>query len=533
MPDYTPDTIVKVLTNVPLDNTYTDTLKFLSPANQQAYFNGKVKYTYTNLSYQRINSSVAQPRGPLTVRVPQVADNLYDCNYIMFQNSNYGTKWFYAFIKQVNFISPENTEIVYELDHYQTWAFDYTVIPSMVLREHVSSDEPFEWLAPEPVSIYGYEIDSASFWDGTQNINKYIVCLFSEDPSWDLAGGTKFDPAIFAGVFCGLYGCYYSANTTGAANVKQMLDSADSDGKGDSIINIYMCTNPPTAGEVSSGIATSLPTQATNFFGYGPIKNNKLMSHPYRYFMITSSDGNSEIYKPQYVNNSENLTAYLYRSPNTAGTMAFAPQYEGLAQNYNRMVTYDETPICAWRNDVYKNWVSQNQTNNGLKVLGGVVKTALGIAISALSSGIGAIAGGGTLIASGVGDIGGVLGNDYTAKNHTPDTASGNGLNGNISWAINKVGFLGYEFKITAENAEYIDNYFEMYGYQVNMLKVPNETGRESWNYVKTQNVILNGSIPVESMDRIKKMYNDGVRFWHGDYVGDYSRSNKIVKKTK
>ena len=76
MPDYSPDTIVKVMTNVPLDNTYTDTLKFLSPAAQQAYFNGKVKYTFTDMTYQRVNSSVAQPRGPLTVRVPQVADNL-------------------------------------------------------------------------------------------------------------------------------------------------------------------------------------------------------------------------------------------------------------------------------------------------------------------------------------------------------------------------------------------------------------------------------------------------------------------------
>ena len=72
-----------------------------------------------------------------------------------------------------------------------------------------------------------------------------------------------------------------------------------------------------------------------------------------------------------------------------------------------------------------------------------------------------------------------------------------------------------------------------MYGYQVNKVKAPNETGRESWNYVKTQKVILNGSIPVESMDRIKKMYNDGVRFWHGDYVGYYSRSNRIVKVVK
>ena len=88
-----PNTNVRILKNVPLDNTYRNTIFFLDRGSQVAYFSGKTKYNLTQLSYQA-------PWGkPLRVEVN--AENLYDCNYIMFQNTSFGTKWFYAFITNV------------------------------------------------------------------------------------------------------------------------------------------------------------------------------------------------------------------------------------------------------------------------------------------------------------------------------------------------------------------------------------------------------------------------------------------------
>ena len=78
-----------------------------------------------------------------------------------------------------------------------------------------------------------------------------------------------------------------------------------------------------------------------------------------------------------------------------------------------------------------------------------------------------------------------------------------------------------------------MDDFFDMYGYQVNTVKVPEMDSRESWNYVRTENVVIKGSLPVDSMDRIKRMFNDGIRFWHGDIVGNYSLSNLPVKEVK
>ena len=77
-----PSTNVKILHNVPLDNTYDHTLYFATAAAQSTYFAGLTKYNLTNYTYQRVNKGI--------IRVSGKADNYYDCNYIMFQNTNFG-----------------------------------------------------------------------------------------------------------------------------------------------------------------------------------------------------------------------------------------------------------------------------------------------------------------------------------------------------------------------------------------------------------------------------------------------------------
>ena len=142
-------TVIKIIKGAPCDDTYSDVIKFGSAGAQAAYFSGLAKYTFSNCSYQRVNNSVASPRSPLTCRIPTVADNVYDCNYVMFQNQAFGSKWFYAFIRRINYINPDTTEIEYEIDSYQTYQFDYTVKPSLVEREHPEDDQLFANLIAE------------------------------------------------------------------------------------------------------------------------------------------------------------------------------------------------------------------------------------------------------------------------------------------------------------------------------------------------------------------------------------------------
>ena len=76
-----PNSIITIYHNVPLDNTYNHTLYFNSLAEQNTYFHANqaiIKYNLTAQSYQRVVKG--------SMRVAVKADNLYDCNYLSFQN---------------------------------------------------------------------------------------------------------------------------------------------------------------------------------------------------------------------------------------------------------------------------------------------------------------------------------------------------------------------------------------------------------------------------------------------------------------
>ena len=103
-----PNSDVYILKGVPLDRSYNHTLLQSTETAQYNTFYSYRKYTLTNQSYQRA--------GKGKIRVALLADNLYDCNYIMFKNTSYGSKWFYAFINSVDYINDNATEINYTID---------------------------------------------------------------------------------------------------------------------------------------------------------------------------------------------------------------------------------------------------------------------------------------------------------------------------------------------------------------------------------------------------------------------------------
>lgn len=120
-----------VLKGVPFDNSYTDTLIFSSKAAQLA-----VMLTYTKVARDDFTPVRLQNK----IAFPCCADEIYDCNYIMWNNTVYGSKWFYAFIIAVDYVNPNVCHITYEVDVLQTWAFDYTLNTCLIEREHTETD---------------------------------------------------------------------------------------------------------------------------------------------------------------------------------------------------------------------------------------------------------------------------------------------------------------------------------------------------------------------------------------------------------
>ena len=111
------------------------------------------------------------------------------------------------------------------------------------------------------------------------------------------------------------------------------------------------------------------------------------------------------------------------------------------------------------------------------------------------------------------------------------DPLKGNSASGNSDFAAGLMNFYRYRGHISGEVAKEIDNYFSVFGYQTNEVKVPNRTGRTIWNYVKTANCTLTkkaaGKVTAADISQMEGIYDNGITFWHQpDKVGDYSDAN-------
>ena len=128
--NYTPQTEVHLLTNVPFNYNYNNVMDFNSVSEQTTYFLNKSKLEFEDLTYQRVNNN--------TINLEVAYEELYDINYMMFQNDRIPGKWFYAFITAYDFVSPNVTRITYQIDVYQTWLFQMTWQSTYVEREHTT-----------------------------------------------------------------------------------------------------------------------------------------------------------------------------------------------------------------------------------------------------------------------------------------------------------------------------------------------------------------------------------------------------------
>lgn len=126
--NYTPQTEVHLLSNVPFNYNYNNVMDFSNINAQTTYFLNKSKLQFEDLTYQRVNNN--------TINLEVAYEDLYDINYMMFQNDKIPGKWFYAFITQYDFVSPRVTRISYQIDVYQTWLFDMKWQSTYVEREH-------------------------------------------------------------------------------------------------------------------------------------------------------------------------------------------------------------------------------------------------------------------------------------------------------------------------------------------------------------------------------------------------------------
>lgn len=510
-----PQTNIKLLKNVPLDPTFDHTIYFGSASAQFNYFERKTAFNLNNYTYQRVNRGVA--------RVGIKADSLYNCNYMMFQNSAYGSKWFYAFITSVEFVNNECSEVHFKLDVMQTWFFDYTVDMCFVEREHTVTDKLGEHIEPENVSVGEYVLNDYQSVYPMSDI-AVVVAIVNVDGEQTSVDGKKYD-GIYGGATLWVY------DIDKFAEINDKLKNYTQ--KPDAVVSIYTIPKVflpnhtvPSNNRIpeldSSLKITSVSTALTGnekIDGYKP-KNKKLYSYPYNFYHVDNAGSESLTLRYEFF---DNFAPHIEINANVTQPVSVClrpTNYKGCGNDSNNTESISLTgyPLCSWNVDSYNAWVAQNSVSIGAKIAG--------IGASIIGAGITAnplVIGGATI--SGAGQVANLLTQDYKASIQA-DMIKGN-AQGNLNVSSGKQQFYVGRMSITAEYARIIDDYFSRFGYGVKRLKTPNRNARPHWNYVKTVGCTISANVPADDERQICEIYDKGITFWNnGNEIGNYSLNN-------
>ena len=494
---FTALTAVRLLHGVPLFPDNKNQLTFANAVAQMNFFAAKTVKQFNNLTYQRKDRRVA---------VPENVENLMDINYVMFQNADYGNKWYYGFVTNVEYMNSNSAWVYFDIDAYQTFQFDIQLLTSFVEREHVADDTVGKHTLPEGLETGPY-IATTESHSPAGALNIYIMATESLDqPYWN-------EPAIVGGFPVPVY--WVSLGSVDGFTVtalKEIINSYARAGKMDAIVAVF--TAPSNFVSTQEGVRVETWNMASRSLSFTP-KNNKMYCYPYCCLVAECMGQGIEM---QYELFSGAPTATIRGGFGVNMQVSATPNnYAGEQVNLENMMTLKDWPVCAWVNNYYQNWLAQNKANIAIGTTKAVIKTVGSLVTGAIGG-----------LASAANDIAGLLAEQYT-HSIIPDQMVGSANAGDISAVSRMLGFYSYCKSVRPEYGQIIDNYFTMFGYKVNTLKVPETNSRESWNYVKTINISIAGNVPSNYMEQIKSMFNSGVTLWHGDYIGDYGRSNNIV----
>lgn len=546
------------LLKCPLEVDNLNQIDFASASAQYNYFSSLPKLEGENFTYQRKDS---------IIRFPAHIDTLLEYTYVMYRNTNYGTKWFYAFITDMQYINDNMTAITIKTDCWQTWCFDITLDTSFVEREHVADDTIGLHTLNEEIATSEYMINSVTNKTLCAPADEFgwIVLAVTEPPTKDSDGSSIVPATITSRCYNGVVqGCtlfLWHYTTTGLQDLQRCITWYDEHSKNDAITSLYVVPRSvypdnylqqfsiidPFGADITIPIShigatdmgtTTIPLNAT-LNGYTP-KNNKMFCYPYNYLMVTNNTGNNSIYHYEDFSSPSSIQ-FKYNGVLTEGAdvKAYPVNYKKNTTSlsgYAYGIDMGKCPTFSWDSDLYLNWKAQNSWQGFYNQAGNVTNTFNSMPTQDVHDSGAFFNWMGNLLEQGGNYIGtsiSAIKNSITGAGYqaslTPDQENGQ-TTGDLNFSIGRSGFTFYQLSIRAEVAAIVDNYFSMYGYKVSTMKNIAYKTRSNWNYVKCSQTNIIGNIPQADMQSIKNMFNTGVTFWHNPLTFlDYSQTNSIV----
>lgn len=553
MPYPTPHiTNISLLHEVPLDASYKHTIYFASASAQHSYFAGKVVsgLTWSDCMYHRERSAI---------RVNAPIENCEEVNYVMFQNTAYGTKWFYAFVMEHTYINANCTELKIQLDVMQTWYFDYTLPPCYIERQHNETDAIGDNLVSENLDI-GDPVAMATESSNSTFFSDWSVIAIS---TFDWATWQPSSGGIYNGVYSALkrtvIGAYSISRTNNAlswsfttdpgAKIQDLITNhAD---LVDGLVAVFLA---PSQLEASSGqrYRVNKPTSSTVLkpinaaAGYTP-RNRKLYTFPFTKLYVTDGSGSGKFYAFEHFANATQADFMMFTDRAPAQSVMCTPiGYKGYSAsgtdgyNFEESIIMTGFPQVAWISSAFQTYLAQNASSLGLAnamAIGKTVVGGLGVAASALGalpsggSSLLLAGGAGSMLTSGIKDI--INQNvDKEDKARQAPTAHGQ-VTGSAMFSVNEKAFRFTTYAPRPEYCQIIDGFFDLYGYAQHKVATPNVHARPHWTYIKTVGCLAKPAsgkgCPAGDLAAIQNIYDNGITFWvNGSDVGDYSLNNSV-----
>ena len=503
--------------NVPLDKENNHTYYFGTKDEQTSHMMQKsVHSPVENYSYQRKDQ---------IIRVHIPFDESINCNYVMYRNTDYSNKWYYAFVKDMKYVDNGRTDLYIETDVLQTWMFDYSIGTCFIEREHVDDDIPGLHTQPEQIETGEYvgcdiDVSTPVFYDKTNCCGVVAVSEFLGKNDLQLVENYEIPN-----------GLYYIA-CADDKTMKRLIKAYADNGKADAVQFVF--TAPKdffglwvtyTAGDDEIGSVSFHVKYEVKFdfgvkgvnslgmdyqgFAYYPT-NKKLLSFPYSFLQVSNNIGSVVNYKYEDFIKDENDEYHFEIIGTIAPGCAFKCypiDYKNIAKNYDEGINLGKLPIGSWDSDVYTNWLTQNSVNIAVSSGASLISIVAGAVL--LASGGGSAMGAG-LLGSGLLGVGKSVGEVYQ-HSLIPDQASGNTNCGDVNYQFGLSNLTFKRMSIKPEYARVIDGYFTMYGYKVNRVKKPNSNHRKAFWFTKTIDANVQGAIPKDDLTKIIDCYNKGI----------------------
>lgn len=569
-----PDSYIRLIKNCPIDNSYRDTIYFESREEQTNYFKNTLQgIPFTKQSYQRYDKGV--------LHIQEKADNLYACNYLMFQNTAFGNKWFYAFINSIEYVNNISSKIYYEIDVLQTWLLDLTIHPCFVERQHTATDNVGDNLIPETIDVGEYVADSQILWGGSLSD---MSVVFEYQGTWEwvdeaLGTYTTLGSGIYSKVYSNTNYTYVPLVDTSAVEIVTKLIRNTNILTFGGLRSIFMMPTKAMlhfdgSDDVATGLIDTIKVVRPSVFMDGhKVKNNKLFTYPYCCVNVCgdTDSGKDFAFESFYFTDEEPGTAAFFIScplALNASVVAYPAKYQKKLFPSEYAVQTAPYPLCKYVEDKVVEWYANN------------VLTTLGSSIAALT---GLFAGGSGITASSakrifsehpvldesiqnntsipaniressqinqavregvlnnlrqqkVGNnnciIGNSINNALSAIQHTNTSSNGGGSS---IFSTPRGGGITVTVKTLKHYAaKIIDDYFTMYGYSIKSINQPEFDVRESYTYIKTSGFSAHGGVPSSTISKISAIHDSGITYWKPNKtVGDYSQSNRPISEVQ